>query len=87
MRAILQKEDLLEERESAADLNSIMSSLSSKDRELAETIFDTVLQIHHYKNQDDLIKHIVMKIDRNISEGEIKALFTRMVLAKKSNQS
>lgn len=80
-------EDLLAERESAADLNSIMNSLSSKDRELAETIFDTVLQIHHYKNQDDLIKHIVMKTDKNISEGEIKELFSRMVLAKKSNQS
>lgn len=77
-------EEMLVERENAVDLNSIINSLSPKDRELAESIFDAVLQIHHYKNQDDLIKHIVMKTDKNISEKEIRALFKRMVLAKNS---
>lgn len=75
-------EDILEERESTADLNTILSSLSANDRRLAENIFDIVLQIHHYKDQDDLIKHIKMRMDNEISEKEIRALFIRMQMAR-----
>ena len=71
-------EQILEDRESASDLSSALKTLSQQDKELTEQVFDAILQIHHYRDQDDLIKHIVLHLDKKVSEFKIKEIFSQL---------
>jgi hypothetical protein len=71
-------EQLLEEKESASDLFEAVDKLSKEDKLLAEKIFDTVLKIHHYRDQDDLIKHVALRLENKISKEKIKEIFLQI---------
>jgi len=71
-------EQLLEEKESASDLFEAVNKLSKEDKLLTEKIFDTILKIHHYKDQDDLIKHVVLRLDKKVSELKVKQIFSQI---------
>ncbi|MCY4644041.1 MAG: hypothetical protein OXB88_05430 [Bacteriovoracales bacterium] len=72
-------EKIMIEKENKKKFSNILSKSSEEETNLIDKILDVISQIHHYKNQDDLIKYLCMYLkDKSISESEIKELFTSL---------
>ncbi len=68
-------DQILEEKETTNQLTSAIKQFSDEDQEILETIFDEILRIHHYRDQQQLIKFIERKFSGSISRETILRLF------------
>lgn len=71
-------DEIMEDLEKADFLQDAVAQLSSEDQDLADRVFDAVLQIHHYKDQDQLIKFIAQHFDNEISEEQVRRIFSQL---------
>lgn len=71
----------LEERNAKAMLDSAVRQLNSKDQELAEQIFGAVLQMHHYRDQKQLIQFVARWIGGTVTEDRVASIMARLAKA------
>lgn len=60
------------------DVKTAVERLDEGDQELTERIFDAILQIHHYRDQKQLIQYISRWLGGGISEDKITSIFARL---------
>ena len=56
----------------------VVNDIDSSDQELTEKIFDIILRIHHYKDQNQLINFIVQDLNGEISKEKVKGIFSML---------
>lgn len=71
----------LEERDAKAKLESAVRQLGSEDQELAEQIFSAVLQMHHYRDQKQLIQFVARWIGGAVTEGRVASIMASLARA------
>jgi hypothetical protein len=71
-------EELIDDKEKADCLQDAVGQLTSEDQDLADMVFDAILQIHHYKDQNQLIQFIVEHFDHEISEARVRRIFSQL---------
>ena len=75
-------EEILHENETKLKLRSAVESLSYDDQKIIQRIFDSILSIHHYKNQDQLIQFILEDLnsttEQPLTESDIKRIFSNL---------
>lgn len=72
-------EELMQEQESADELQLAVNNIKDDDRELTERIFEAILQIHHYKDQNQLISFIVQHLDHEVTENKVREIFSQLL--------
>lgn len=72
-------DQLLEEKQASKTLASAVNLLNQEDRNLTEKIFDAILKVHHYKNQEQLVKFIGHQLRGSATEEQIKSIFKQLV--------
>lgn len=72
---------MLEEQDAKRKLEAAVHALGTEDQELTEKIFSAVLQIHHYRDQKQLIQFIVRWLDGQVTEEKVSSILAG--LAKK----
>lgn len=65
-------EQLLEEREQADMLALAVSGLKGEEKDVVDKIFDAILQVHHYRDQNQLIQFVAQHLGNEISEDQIR---------------
>ena len=80
-------EEILQENETKSKLWSAVESFSRNDQKIIHKIFDSILNTHHYKNQEQLIQFILedlnSKTEQSFTESDVKQIFNK--LANKMN--
>jgi hypothetical protein len=71
-------EDILESKEASNFLGDALETLEENEKTLADRIFDAILQIHHYKDQDQLINFITQHLDKEVSLEEVKSILSKL---------
>lgn len=71
-------DEILEERDAAEKLKGAVDDLNDDDQELTERIFDAILQIHHYRDQKQLIQYITRWLGGEVSEKKVAAIFCQL---------
>ena len=72
-------EEIYEKKENLNNnLWSAVNEIDPADQELTERIFDIILKIHHYKDQDQLIKFIAQDLEGEASEEKIRTVFSTL---------
>jgi len=69
---------ILEEREAGHALKSAVDGLDEDDQELAERIFDAILQIHHYRDQKQLIQYVARWMGGDVPVEKVASIFARL---------
>ena len=67
-------EDLLEESETKDQLESAVSRCNRDDQEAIDRIFDAILQIHHYRDREQLVEFIVDHLNGEIPAPKVKSI-------------
>ena len=65
-------QEILEDNERRETLGAAIEELDEEDREIAEEIFDIILQLRHFSNQSELIKLIVQFSDGSLKEYKVR---------------
>ena len=80
-------EEILHESETNSKLWSAVESFSHDEQKIIHKIFDSILNTHHYKNQEQLIQFILedlnSKTEQSFTESDVKQIFNN--LANKMN--
>lgn len=71
-------DEILEERDAAEKLKGAVDDLTDDDQELTERIFDAILQIHHYRDQKQLIQYITRWLGGEVSEKKVASIFCQL---------
>ena len=71
-------DQVLEDRDTAKTLKAAVEELEDDEQELTERIFDAILQIHHYRDQKQLIQYITRWLGGDVSEEKVAAIFSRL---------
>jgi hypothetical protein len=71
-------DQVLEDRDTAKTLKAAVEDLDDDDQELTERIFDAILQIHHYRDQKQLIQYITRWLGGEVSEEKVATIFARL---------
>lgn len=72
-------EEVLEAQEAADSLESVIDEIDDRDtKDLTNKIFDAVLNIHHYKDQNQLIKFIIQELNYEVTELQVKNVFSNL---------
>lgn len=75
-----QADDLIQQRQMTAKIEQTISSLPNHERLLAEKIFDKIVQIDSFNDQDDLIDQLHEQFLGKINKAEIKAVLSALAL-------
>lgn len=68
-------DEILEERNASETLKAAVEGMADDDQELVERIFDAVLQIHHYRDQKQLIQYVTRWLGGDVSEEKVSSIF------------
>lgn len=78
-------QEILEERDAATTLKGAFEEMTEDDQELTEQIFDAILQIHHYKDQRQLIQYVSRYLGGKISEHKIGSVLSELAAKIRKN--
>jgi hypothetical protein len=66
--------ELLDNKDKSKNFWSAFEKVTDDDRGILEEIFDKILNLHHYKDQKQMIKFISQDLNEEVSEERISAL-------------
>lgn len=69
---------VLEEENAKLKLESAVGKMGKEDQEVTEQIFNAILQMHHYRDQKQLIQFVNRWLDGAVSEQKIAAILTSL---------
>lgn len=75
-----QADELIQQQQMTAKIEQTISSLPNHERHLAEKIFDKIVQIDSFNDQDDLIDQLHEQFLGKINKAEIKAVLSALAL-------
>lgn len=75
-------EEILHENETRSKLWSAVESSSHDDQKIIHRIFDSILNVHHYKDQDQLIQFIIEDLnstaEQSLTKSDVRRIFNNL---------
>ncbi|MEQ1876575.1 MAG: hypothetical protein ABL958_08010, partial [Bdellovibrionia bacterium] len=68
-------EEVLEAKENSRQLQEAVNMVDDTEKELVDRIIDAVMQIHHYKDQAQLIHFIVEELNHDVTKEKVQEIF------------
>ncbi len=67
-------EEILEEQETSNKFWETMDRIEDEEKEVLQSIFEAILNLHHYRDQDQLAKFVSEDLGGSVSEEKVKTL-------------
>ena len=71
-------DELIEQRLQSDMLQNAVESCEEDEQQTLEKVFDSILRIHHYRNQEELISYIVEDLEGNVSASQVQTLLEKL---------
>ncbi len=78
-------EQNLSDRQAANKLYDVVDDLDTNDQSLADRVFDAILQIHHYRDQAQLIEFIVQHLNYEVTKDQVQSLLGTLAARLRSD--
>ncbi|MEK6627651.1 MAG: hypothetical protein AABY53_03415 [Bdellovibrionota bacterium] len=71
-------EQIMEESEKSDVFQSALSLFDVEEQALVDKVFDAILRIHHYKDQEQLINFVVEELDHSVSAEVVRNILRKL---------